>query len=203
MFRAITTNEVQDVISNLKTNKASIGIPQKCIKLAGNQISEALSTLFNESLQQGIVPDILKISKITPVDKGGVPTDPANYRPISVLSPLSQIFEKLVYSQVINYIEKFNILFEFQFGFRKGKSTEQAIAEITDNLKKSIDKNMLTCGIFLDLSKAFDTVNHEILLKKLEKYGIRGIPLKWFSSYLTNRQQYVAIGNAQNHQNKQ
>lgn len=118
------------------------------------------------------------------------------------MSSITQIFEKLVYNQLINYTEKFNILYEYQFGFRKGHSTAQAIAEITDNLKSAIDKNLYTCGIFLDFSKAFDTVNHNILLKKMESYGVRGIPLSWFKSYLTNRKQYVAIGDIESTKQK-
>ena len=187
MFRGIYIQEVHDAIMGLKLNKSSIGIPQKFIKLACDYISETLTIIFNQSLLQGIVPDIIKISKVTPVDKGGETTDPANYRPISTLSAFTQIFEKLIYNQLINYIEKLDILYKFQFGFRKGHSTTQAITEITDSLRKAIDNNFYTCGVFLDFSKAFDTVNHDILLNKLETYGIRGLPLKWFGSYLSNR----------------
>ena len=86
-------------------------------------------------------------------------------------------------------------LFESQFGFRKGRSTAQAIVEIADNLRKAIDSNQYSCGVFLDFSKAFDTVNHAILLQKLELHGIRGVPLQFFTSYLTNRRQYVQLGN--------
>ena len=95
---------------------------------------------------------------------------------------------------MINYIEKQNIIYQCQFGFRKGYSTSLAITEITNNLRKAIDSNIYTCGVFLDFSKAFDTVNHKILLDKLEMYGIRGVPLKWFASYLTDRKQYVDLG---------
>ena len=162
-----------------------------------NFISEPLTRLFNLSLSQGIMPNLLKISKITPVDKGGEITDPTNFRPISTLSAFTQVFEKLAYKQLISYFEKLDILFEYQFGFRKGRSTAQAITEIADTLRKAIDSNLYTCGVFLDFSKAFDTVNHSILLHKLESYGIRGIPLAWFESYLTNRKQYVALGDTQ------
>ena len=93
------------------------------------------------------------------------------------------------------FLQKYKILYDYQFGFRKGYSTEQAILELSDSLKTAIDNREITCGLFLDFSKAFDTVNHEILLSKLYKYGIRGTPLEWFKDYLTNRQQYVRIGN--------
>ena len=194
MFRSILPEEIKDIIMNLNHNKSTIGVPRRCIKIACDKIAEPLSQIFNLSLLQGIFPDDLKKAKITPIDKGGVSTDPSNYRPISTLSTFAQIFEKLIYNQLINYIDKHEILYEYQFGFRKGHSTAQAISEITDNLKKTIDNNMYTCGVFLDLSKAFDTVNHSILLKKLEAYGIRGIALKWFSNYLKNRKQYVSLG---------
>ena len=139
------------------------------------------------------MPDILKVSKVTPTDKGADITETTNFWPVSTLSAFTQIFEKLVYKQLISFIEKYDILCQYQFGFRKGRSTEQAIAEITDNLKSAIDNNLCTCGVFLDFAKAFDTVNHNILLQKMETYGIRGLPLQWFTSYLTNRQQYVSM----------
>ena len=185
------------MINNLNTNTSSIGTPVRFIKLARNNIYEALAEVINLSLAQGVVPDILKISKVIPVFKGGESFDPVNYRPISILSSFSQIFEKLVQKQLISYVEKHEILTQCQFGFRKNHSTEQPIAEITDNFKKSIDNNLFTCSVFLDFAKAFDTVKHTILLGKFDKYGIRGIPLKWFTSYLTNRQQYVSLDNIQ------
>ncbi len=193
MFRPVDVHEVRHILSRLKINKSTIDIPQKCIKLAIDHISEVLTSVFNLSLEQGNMPDILKISRITPVDKGGETTDPSNYRPISTLYSFAQIFEKLVYSQVLNYLEKHNLLNKFQFGFRKGRSREHAIVELTDNFKKVIDQNLYTCGVFLDFSKAFDTVNHQILLKKLEAYGIRGTPLNWFNIYLSDSQQYVKL----------
>ena len=103
----------------------------------------------------------------------------------------SQVFEKLIFKQLDSYIEKQNILFQDQFGFRKGHLTAQAIAELTDTLRKAIDNNLYTCGIFWF---SFDTVNHEILLNKLQSYGVRGLPLKWFNSYLRNRKQYTELG---------
>ena len=139
------------------------------------------------------MPNVLKVSQVTPNYKCGDPTHPSNYRPIATLTPFSKVLERLVYNQLYSFIEKHQILHKYQFGFRKGYSTEQALLEITDNLKLAIDRKQITCGLFLDLSKAFDTVNHVILLSKLFLYGIRGIPGKWFKSYLEHRTQYVKI----------
>ena len=155
MFRAINVQEVKDLLQNLKISKASISIPNKCIKLAVDHISEALTEVFNYSLVQGIMPDILKVSRVTPIDKGGDAVDPSNFRPIATLYSFAQIFEKLVYSQVLTYIEKYDILDKFQFGFRKGRSTEQAIVEISENLKKAIDNNLYTCGVSSRLRQGF------------------------------------------------
>lgn len=118
-----------------------------------------------------------------------------NYRPISLLSIFNKLIEKLVSKRLIKFLEKENILFNKQFGFPAKHSTDHALLTIIDETKRAIDERDYSCGIFLDLSKAFDTVNHAILLKKLEHYGIRGIAGTWFSSYLSNRQQIVTINN--------
>ena len=102
--------------------------------------------VFNQSLLQGIFPENFTVSKVTPIDKGGEEMDPFNYQPISTLSAWTQIFEKLICKQLVNYLEKHEILYEFQFGFRKGHSTSQAIAEIADNLRNAIDDNLCSCA---------------------------------------------------------
>ena len=127
---------------------------------------------------------MLKVSQVTPVNKSGDATDLANYRPISTLSSFRKVFEKLIYNQLYNFLKKYSILYQYQFGFREEYSTEQAILEITDSLKKAMDKKLVSYGLFLDFSKAFDTINHDILLSKLYIYGIRGNALRWFENYL-------------------
>ena len=116
-----------------------------------------------------------------------------NYRPVSLLSIFDKIIEKIMYKQLYNFISNNDILFKNQFGFQKNKSTSLALVQITEKIRESIDSKKFGCGIFIDLSKAFDTVNHQILLKKLNHYGIRGTSLLWFKSYLCNRKQYVYL----------
>ena len=117
-----------------------------------------------------------------------------NYRPISLLSVFNKLLEKLMYNRLASFLEKNEILFHGQFGFRSNHSTNHAILLITDKIQKTIERKIYSCGIFLDLSKAFDTVNHDILLKKLENCGTRGIAKQWFCSYLSNRKQFVSLG---------
>ena len=150
--------------------------------------------IYNQWIETGIVPNTLKVSQVTPVYKNGDATDPANYRPISTLSSFSKVFEKLIYNHLYTFLEKYGIFVLVSIWFRKGYSTEQAVLEITDSRKKAMDKKLVTCGIFLDFSKAFDTINHDILLSKLYRYGIRGNPLRWFENYLYNRNQVFKIG---------
>ena len=145
-FYSILVHEVYDLLMGTNLNKSTIGVPRKFIKLASSYISECLTFIFNQSLQQGVIPDILKVSKVTQIDKGGEVTGVTSFCPISTFT--AQIFEKLIHKQLINYIEKRKILFQFQFGFRKGHSTVEAITEITNTLRKAIDNNLYTCGVF-------------------------------------------------------
>ena len=158
---------------------------------------QILTFLFNKSLEQGIFPNALKITKIVPIHKGDSMFVMSNYRPISLLPIFSKILEKLMYSRVMSFIQKSNILYENQFGFQKGMSTEFAINALISNIVQCLENKETGYCIFLDFAKAFDTVNHQILLKKLEFYGIRGIALKWFTSYLSDRMQCTEIGNTQ------
>ena len=137
------------MFKNLDTNKSSIGIPNKLIKIAAEPLSVPFTQIYNQSIETGVVPNILKISQVTPVYRNGDATDPANYRPISTLSSFSKVLEKLIYNQLYNFLEKYSILYKYQFGFRKGYSTEQAILEITDSLKKAMEKSWSPVVFFL------------------------------------------------------
>ena len=116
-----------------------------------------------------------------------------NYRPISLLPTISKVFEKCVFNQLYNYFQKYKLFYSSQYGFRKYHSTELACLELVDRIIKELDKGELPIAIFIDLSKAFDTLDHQILLSKLKYYGVDDIPIKWFSSYLNDRQQFVQI----------
>ena len=146
---------------------------------------------YQLSFSTGVFPDALKIVKVIPVHKSGSTQDLNNFRPISLLSIFDKIIEKLMHKRLYLYFESHNMLFHNQFGFRKGNSTVHALIQITEQIKQSIENGKVGCGIFIDLRKAFDTVNHNILLQKLEHYGIRDTSLNWFRSYLTERKQYV------------
>ena len=128
-----------------------------------------------------------------PLYKKGDKCLPDNYRPISLLSVFDKIIEKLMHSRLYNYLLKYNILYEYQFGFRKNHSTSLALVDVIENIYNLLDKKEIVIGLYFDLKKTFDTVNHDILLHKLSNYGIRGTTLDWFKSYLNNRKQFVSL----------
>ena len=187
--------EVQNVISSFRKNK-SLGpnsIPSSFLCLIADEISPLISKLINLSFETGQFPTAMKLAKITPVHKKGSQTDLDNYRPISLLSNINKAFEKIMYERVYKFLSTQNSFFEKQFGFRVKHSTAHALISLTEHIREALDNNKFACGIFIDLKKAFDTVDHGILLKKLSYYGIRGLPNEWFKSYLTERKQFVSI----------
>ena len=144
----------------------------------------------------GMVPDNFKVAKVIPIHKKGLHTGLGNYRLILLLSIFNLILEKLIFKRLMKFIKTQNILYTKQFGFRQKYSNTQALLSITNKIQKAVDEGTYSCGIFLDFSKAFDTVNHNILITKLDHYGFSGIVKKWFCSYLSERKQFVSIGNA-------
>ena len=142
---------------------------------------------MNVSLSSGMFPEELKVARVIPLFKSSDAMLFCNYRPVSVLPHFSKILERLMYNTLISFINKHKLLLNFQFGFREGHSANLALIYLEDKIYNSLDKGEYVLGLFLELTKAFDTVNHDILLQKLEQLGIRGISLNWFKSYLSNR----------------
>ena len=189
--------EVIEIAMSIKS-KSSTGhdeISNKLLKLIIPYIVKPLVHIFNQSFQTGTFPDSYKIAKVIPVFKSGKKTDPNNYRPISLLPSISKILEKLIYKRMISFLFSHDLIHPHQYGFLSGRSTEHAMLDIILKIIDAIEHKNFSLGIFLDLSKAFDSISHNILLNKLSLYGIRGTSLDLFKSYLTNRLQYVHIKN--------
>ena len=193
-FSKIYRFDIQNIILQLKNKSCSIdSYPIKVIKILAPILSSILAILINKSFITGKFPDALKIARVTPIFKTGDKQDISNFRPISILPIISKIYEKVVLIQILSFIDKFKLLHNNQYGFRPNRSTTQAILDNLQFIYNNLDAGNTVLSIFLDFSKAFDSINHQILLSKLNKSGFRGITNQWFKSYLTNRKQYVTI----------
>ena len=192
-FSEIESNEIDEIIGDLNPNKSSDMSP-RILKLFRQSISPTIAKLFNRCMYSGIFPDVLKIARVIPLFKSGDRNCISNYRPISLLPVFSKIYEKLIHKRVLSFLDKHNVLYNKQFGFRKRHSTIHALNTAITQIIHSLNRNETVFGIFLDFSKAFDTIKHDILLDKLEHYGVRGITLDLFRSYLKNRKQCVFNG---------
>ena len=202
-FNDINENDVIKEIASL-ADKSSCGYDELSsilLKKIANSIKPALALIINQSLHTGIFPTKLKIAKVLPLFKNkGDSHLFDNYRPISLLPTISKIFERVVHKQLYDYFAENDLFYKSQYGYRKGHSTELAALEIADRISQYLDKGEIPIAIFLDLSKAFDTLDHKILLSKLKYYGVNGTELNWFASYLANRSQYVVYDNTKSHQ---
>ena len=191
-----TVFEVESIIDNMKVSSPGHDdIAMKIIKECSKIISPYLVFLINKSFQEGSFPDHLKIARIVPVFKKGDSSLLQNCRPISVLPSFSKIFEKVMVVRLTNYLTKHSILSPSQYGFRSQLSTELAVFHLCQNIYNALDSKMFQLTVFCDLTKAFDTISHNILLYKLSVYGIRGNAHSWFKSYLSNRKQYTSFNN--------
>lgn len=190
-------NEITNLIESLKPRKSPgfDNITSEILKTIKCFISKPLAHLINIILETGECPKAFKIGIIKPIYKNGDKKEIQNYRPITLISSLGKIFEKVLKDRIESYLKKQNYLSDKQFGFQYNKSTNDAICYLTNNIYQSMDKSKPCICIFLDLAKAFDTVSHKLLIHKLEKIGFRDNVLKLIKSYLENRPQYVKIGN--------
>ena len=183
-----TVDEISEIINDLSVNKSS-DIPVRVLKSCSHVISQHLTIFFNFFIDNSIFPDILKVGQVTPIFKKGDSQLLENYRPVSLLPIFGKLLEKILYKRLSSYLTAKNILHKSQFGFRKHHSTAHAINHSINIISNGIEKKQHVLGIFIDLSKAFDTINHKFLLTKLSNYGIRGKCLQLIDSYLTSRKQ--------------
>ena len=192
----IEETEVLNALLSLKNSAAGYdGIPGSIMKQCAQQYLAELTYIINCSILEGYIPDELKLAKVLHIFKSDDENKIENYRPISILPFFSKVFEKIVANHVIEFLDKHNILYEKQFGFRKCHSTSHAIITLVEIVSRALDSGKVIVGVFLDLKKAFDTVDHEILLDKLNSYGINNNLHAWFESYLHNRSQFVFHNN--------
>ena len=182
----VTTSDVENIIDKLKNKSSSgyDGISNTILKSIKSVIINPLTLLINQMVETGIFPDVLKISKVIPIYKKGDVLLLPNHRPISLLPTLSKIFERIIYNQLYNYFVDNSLLTEHQFGFRAKYSTELATIRLVDYINKEMDKKHTPVNIYLDLSKAFDTIHFEVLLYKMRYYGVVCTPFKLIQNYL-------------------
>lgn len=193
-FKDVPKTFVEKELKKLKRNKATgiDGLPPALLKDSSASISEPLTFVINLSLKTATIPTEWKHALVTPIHKSGSSKKVDNYRPISVLQTLSKVLEKCVHGQLLKYLEENNLLSNYQFGYRQKRSTELAATMFMDNIRREIDKSKLVGAVFIDISKAFDTISHSTLLSKMAAYGINEAEKEWFCNYLFNRKQSVS-----------
>ena len=191
----VDEKEIKSMILQLNTSKSCgpNSIPSKLLRDNVDVFSSPLKHIINLSFEEGCFPHLLKLANVCPIYKKKCKKKCENYRPISLLSNLSKLFERAMHTRLYEFFEKSNLFYDLQFGFRKKNSTIHALLDIVENIRENLDKKTFSCGVFIDLEKAFDTVNHNILLEKLQFYGIHGNNFLWFTSYLSNRKQRVKL----------
>ena len=192
-LKPLTTHEIFTLLKqiDLKKSVRPEDIPPKFIQMAAAEISPTLTKIFNICIKQNVYPDDLKKSCVIPIFKKGDQTACGNYRPISLISPFAKIFEKCLFNQLNSFVNKFHLIHPNQFGFQQNTSTEMAVAQMYEQYATNIEMGLYTCSVFLDMAKAFDSIDHDILFSKLHAYGIRGAPLNLIKNYFSDRYQYT------------
>jgi len=195
VYKTFSTQEITSIIKSIKTKNSSgyDEISTKLLKISANYTCSPLTYICNKSVSTGIIPERLKYSIIKPLYKKGDKTDPSNYRPISMLTSFSKVLEKALYNRLIEYLNYNNILNSQQFGFRKNLATKDAIFRLIHEILNALNSKIMVGSIFFNLAKAFDSVNHLLLIQKLPHYGIIGKYKLLLESYLTNRFQRVQL----------
>ena len=202
-FTKVSELKLCKIVNNMKPKKSCglDGISNTLLKRIMPVIKTPLCHVVNQSLQSGIFPDFMKTAKVIPLYKAGDRILPDNYRPISLLPVLSKVIEKVVYDKIVTHLDKENLIYAKQFGFRKHHSTIDAVMTLTGEILNCFEDNLMMLGVFVDLRKAFDTVSYDVILNKLKSLGIEGNELEWCRDYLTNRRQVVYVnGNYSNPQ---
>ena len=195
MINPTCSEEVHKVITSFSSSSCEgpDRISPKLYKLCADSISHTMGKIINKCFAQGYFPISIKKPRVIPIFKGGKKDELGNWRPISITCCTSKLMEKLVKKRLVSFLSKHDILSDYQFGYRTKHSTTHAILNISDTILRNLDEKKHTASIFLDLSKGFDCVNHEILLKKLHHYGIRGVAHEFFKSYLSDRLQMTSV----------
>ena len=193
-FAPTDVNEVGSILRSMPNKGNSLlDIKPRLLVLVSDVVVPIITHLYNLAITNSVYPDLLKIGRVAPVFKAGETTRVNNYRPITVLTTINKIFELLTHKRMMSFLERHKILSDLQYGFVRGKNTTQAIFRFVNDVLRTFHDKTYTVALFLDLTKAFDTVNKDILMHKLGVYGFRGNPHMFLSSYMTNRQQYVYI----------
>ena len=194
IIKPVLAYEIALIVKNMK-NKSTLDTKVCALKIAAldNKFNVAFAQVITSSFEEGVFPQPLKLARVVPIHKGGSKCDVSNYRPISLLASFSKIYEKLMHKRLVEYMQSNNSFYEMQYGFRSGRSCEHALLTAQNILLNNLNKNKISLLLLIDFSKAFDMVDHSILLGKLKHYGIRCKALQWFASYLRNREQFVSV----------
>ena len=194
-FQRVQPNTTSNLLKSCNINKAA-GIDNvfdRFLKDGADVLGISITQICNLSIRLFHFPKDCKVAKLKPLHKKGTKTDPKNFRPISLLPIVSKIFEKVIHEQTMEYLTANNILYKYQSGFHKNDSTDTSLSYLTNKIMTGFDSGLLTAMILIDLQKAFDTINHDILLKKMASLGFSNHSIKWFQSYLSDRSFRVNI----------